>query len=163
MTTEAGTAPVQRRVCPSPLGPLVLCERAGALCAVTPAGTGPLPPSEATPLLCAAEQQLTAYFAGSRRTFDLPLYAEGSPFRQAVWRTLTTIPYGTTTSYGDIACRIGRPGAARAVGTACRDNPLLVVVPCHRVVGRDGQLTGYAAGLPLKQWLLHHEACHPRR
>ena len=105
-------------------------------------------------------EQLTEYFEGRRTCFDLPLDVEGTPFQKAVWNELLRIPYGETRSYGDIAKAIGRPGAARAVGMANHDNPLAVVIPCHRVVGRDGSLTGYAGGLHLKAQLLSIERRH---
>jgi methylated-DNA-[protein]-cysteine S-methyltransferase len=104
--------------------------------------------------------QLTEYFEGKRTRFELPLDVEGTPFQKAVWNELLRIPYGETRSYGDIARAIGRPGAARAVGMANHDNPVAVVIPCHRVVGRDGSLTGYAGGLHLKAQLLSIERQH---
>jgi methylated-DNA-[protein]-cysteine S-methyltransferase len=104
-----------------------------------------------------AVEQLGEYFAGRRRSFDLPLAAEGTPFQRAVWDELHRIPHGTTASYGEVARRIGRPGAARAVGAANHANPLAVVVPCHRVVGSTGKLVGYAGGIHLKQALLDLE------
>jgi methylated-DNA-[protein]-cysteine S-methyltransferase len=102
-------------------------------------------------------QQLTEYFEGKRQSFDLPLDVQGTPFQKAVWTELQRIPYGETRSYGEIALAIGRPGAARAVGMANHDNPLAVVIPCHRVVGKNGSLTGYAGGLELKAQLLSIE------
>jgi len=106
------------------------------------------------PLLRKAIRQLDEYFAGRRKTFDLPLAPEGTPFQLAVWRALRDIPYGETQSYGDIARRIGKPKAVRAVGAANGANPISIVVPCHRVIGADGSLTGYGGGLPRKQKLL---------
>ncbi len=108
---------------------------------------------------CLAEpvRQLRAYFAGQRRRFDLRLAPQGTPFQQRVWRELLAIPYGETVSYGELARRIGRPEASRAVGLANGANPISIVIPCHRVIGRDGRLTGYGGGLPRKQWLLTHE------
>jgi methylated-DNA-[protein]-cysteine S-methyltransferase len=102
-------------------------------------------------------EQLTEYFEGKRTQFDLQLDVEGTPFQKAVWDELLRIPYGETRTYGDIAKAIGRPGAARAVGMANHENPIAVVIPCHRVVGRDGSLTGYAGGLHLKAQLLSIE------
>ena len=104
--------------------------------------------------------QLTEYFEGKRTQFELPLDVEGTPFQKAVWNELQRIPYGETRSYGEIAKAVGRPGAARAVGMANHDNPIAVVIPCHRVVGRDGSLTGYAGGLHLKEQLLSIERRH---
>lgn len=102
--------------------------------------------------------QLQAYFAGTLREFKLPLAAAGTPFQQRVWRALCEIPYGETISYGELARRIGRPGAARAVGLANGRNPISIVVPCHRVIGANGSLTGYGGGLERKRWLLAHES-----
>jgi methylated-DNA-[protein]-cysteine S-methyltransferase len=110
--------------------------------------------------LAAAARQLAEYFAGSRREFDLVLRLDGTVFQSRVWRELTKIPYGRTWSYGDLAKRIGKPSAPRAVGLANGRNPLSIVVPCHRVIGADGSLTGYGGGLPRKRWLLAHEARH---
>jgi len=107
--------------------------------------------------LAAALQQLREYFAGSRRAFDLPLRPEGTAFQQRVWRELCEIPYGETWSYGDLAKRIGNPTASRAVGLANGSNPISILVPCHRVIGANGSLTGYGGGLPRKRWLLAHE------
>ena len=101
-----------------------------------------------------ATDQLRAYFAGSLARFELRLAPRGTPFQRGVWDALTEIPYGTTTSYGALAARIGRPGASRAVGAANGRNPLPVVIPCHRVIGADGTLTGYGGGLERKQALL---------
>ncbi len=104
--------------------------------------------------------QLAEYFAGTRRDFDLPLNAAGSAFQKRVWSALVAIPYGETTSYGRIAAAVASPDAARAVGLANGQNPISVVVPCHRVIGADGSLTGYGGGLDAKRWLLSHEASH---
>jgi methylated-DNA-[protein]-cysteine S-methyltransferase len=101
--------------------------------------------------------QLQAYFAGELRDFKLPLAAEGTPFQQRVWRALCDIPYGETISYGELARRIGQPTASRAVGLANGQNPISIVVPCHRVIGANGSLTGYGGGLERKRWLLAHE------
>lgn len=105
----------------------------------------------------AAKQQLTAYFSGSLTEFDLPLQLQGTPFQQRVWEALKTIPYGRTMSYGELAQTIGQPNASRAVGLANGRNPLSIVVPCHRVIGANGKLTGYGGGIERKQWLLNHE------
>ena len=114
----------------------------------------------AAPPLSAAIQQLTEYFAGLRREFDLPLRMQGTVFQQRVWRQLTEIPYGTTWSYGELAKRIDSPSASRAVGLANGRNPISILVPCHRVIGADGSLTGYGGGLDRKRWLLAHEGLH---
>ena len=102
--------------------------------------------------------QLSEYFAGQRRSFELRLAAEGTGFQRAVWRALIDIPYGETLSYGELACRIGNPRASRAVGLANGANPLPIVVPCHRVIGADGSLTGFGGGLAIKQRLLRLES-----
>lgn len=101
-----------------------------------------------------ATQQLDAYWAGKRVEFDLPLLPEGTAFRKQVWDALLEVPYGETASYGEVARRIGRPKAARAVGAACGSNPLPIFIPCHRVVGASGALTGFGGGLPIKERLL---------
>ncbi len=102
----------------------------------------------------AALQQLRSYFAGELTRFDLALRPEGTSFQMEVWRALLEIPYGTTVSYAEIARRIGRPQAIRAVGAANGRNPISIVIPCHRVIGSDGRLTGYGGGLPVKERLL---------
>ena len=107
-----------------------------------------------------AVSQLTAYFAGDLRTFDLPLKLAGTPFQLAVWRALQDIPYGETTSYGELARRVGTPKGSRAVGLANGANPIAIVVPCHRVIGSNGKLTGYGGGLDNKQTLLTLERRH---
>jgi methylated-DNA-[protein]-cysteine S-methyltransferase len=104
--------------------------------------------------------QLSEYFAGGRTEFDLPLHPSGSPFQLRVWAALQEIPYGQTQSYGKTAAAIGAPDAARAVGLANGQNPISIVVPCHRVIGANGSLTGYGGGLDAKRWLLAHEAAH---
>jgi methylated-DNA-[protein]-cysteine S-methyltransferase len=104
-----------------------------------------------------AIHQLQAYFAGRLKVFDLPLAPQGTPFQQKVWKALQAIPYGQTICYAELAQAVGKPGAARAVGAANRCNPLPIVIPCHRVIGKDGRLTGYRGGLELKQKLLQLE------
>lgn len=113
------------------------------------------------PVLRAARVQLDEYFAGARRGFDLPLRPLGTPFQRRVWALLAEIPYGTTTTYGAMAVRLGTPGAARAVGAANGRNPLSIVVPCHRAIGAKGALTGYAGGLHRKAALLALEGAPP--
>ncbi len=103
-------------------------------------------------------RQLSEYFAGRRTSFNLRLAPRGTAFQQRVWAELVKIPFGTRATYGELARRIGRPAASRAVGAANGANPIAIVIPCHRVVGSDGSLTGYGGGLPLKRWLLAHEA-----
>ena len=104
------------------------------------------------------QRQLSEYFEGRRDTFDVPLVMDGSPFERSVWRALQEIPYGETVSYGEIARRVGQPSAARAVGLANGRNPIAVIVPCHRVIGADGTLTGYGGGLERKRVLLELES-----
>lgn len=104
-----------------------------------------------------AREQLAAYFAGERRSFDLPLAPRGTSFQLQVWRALARIPWGMTTTYGELAAALARHGAARAVGAANARNPLSIILPCHRVVGAGGALTGYGGGLAAKRWLLEHE------
>jgi methylated-DNA-[protein]-cysteine S-methyltransferase len=112
-------------------------------------------------------EQLAEYFAGARREFELELAPRGSEFQRRVWDALREIPYGETESYGALAARIGHPGSARGVGAANGQNPIAIVIPCHRVIGADGSLTGYAGGLERKRWLLAHEGAQtktsPRR
>ena len=112
---------------------------------------------ERTPLLDEAVRQLKEYFAGERLEFNLPLNPEGTEFQQKVWKALTGIPYGETRSYGEIARAIGREKACRAVGMANHNNPISIIIPCHRVVGADGSLTGYGGGLDKKRFLLKLE------
>lgn len=106
--------------------------------------------------------QLEEYFSGSRREFTVPLVLSGTDFQRAVWRRLAEIPYGSTASYGEVATAIGRPSAARAVGAATGLNPISVIIPCHRLVGANGALTGFAGGLDAKRWLLRHEQSQQR-
>ncbi len=112
---------------------------------------------EETALIQEAYQQLTEYLAGKRQQFTVPLLPKGTPFQQKVWQALREIPYGTVASYGQIAAKIGNPKAARAVGMANHENPIAVMIPCHRVVGQNGTLTGYAGGLEIKAKLLYLE------
>lgn len=111
-------------------------------------------PSNETPVLAKAKQQLEEYFAGKRTEFDLPLAPKGTEFQQQVWQELRTIPFGKTTSYQYIAKAVGKPKGSQAVGGANGKNPIAIVIPCHRVIGKNGNLTGYAGGLDKKSWLL---------
>lgn len=104
-----------------------------------------------------AECELLEYFRGNRRVFQVAMTLEGTPFQQRVWRALCEVPYGQTSTYGELAHRIGSPAASRAVGAALGRNPIGILVPCHRIVGRGGHLVGFAGGLPTKQFLLEHE------
>lgn len=145
----------------SPIGRLELVEAAGALVAIhfdAAADGSPQHERGGSPVLLQAREQLAEYFAGGRRAFDLPLRPAGTAFQRRVWEVLATVPWGTTTTYGAIAARLGLPpGASRAVGAANGANPLPVVLPCHRVIGSDGTLTGYAGGLERKALLLRLE------
>jgi len=150
---------------PSPVGLLTLVASGGALAAILWEAEAPgrvrLPtPAEQgdDPLLVEAARQLKGYFAGERRAFDLPLDARGTLFQQRVWAALLDIPFGETRSYAQMARAIGAPAASRAVGAANGRNPLSIVVPCHRVIGAGGALTGFAGGLAAKRYLLEHEA-----
>ena len=107
-----------------------------------------------TALLQEAKKQLEEYFDGKRRDFDLPISLHGTDFQKKVWNVLRNIPYGETLSYGEVALRIGNPKASRAVGGANNKNPVMIIVPCHRVIGADGSLTGFGGGLPAKEYLL---------
>lgn len=117
---------------------------------------GPIREGE-SPLTARLGRQLAAYFAGERKGFDVPLDPVGTPFQQSVWRALLAIPYGQTWSYAQEAAHIGRPTAVRAVANANGNNKISIVIPCHRVIGSNGQLTGYGGGLPRKEWLLDLE------
>ena len=148
---------------PSPIGELLLTGDETGLCSLT---MGQLqmephsPPDGARhepAALREAVTQLEDYFAGRRLDFELLLAPAGTPFQLKVWAALREIPYGRTTSYGELAAEIGQPTASRAVGLANGRNPIAVVVPCHRVIGRDGTLTGFGGGLDRKRWLLEHE------
>ena len=148
---------LERLSIPSPIGDLTLVASDRGLCAVDWGSTRAKRPLD-NPVLRAAATQLDEYFAGTRRAFDLPLDLRGTLFQNRTWSALAEIPYGTTVSYGEQARRLGVPRAARAVGAANGSNPLPIVLPCHRVIGADGALTGYGGGLDVKRWLLAHEA-----
>ena len=109
-------------------------------------------------VLLKAEKQLFEYFSGKRKIFDLDFEFSGTEFQKSVWNELLKIPFGKTKTYGEIAKAIGKPKAARAVGSACGKNPLAIIVPCHRVLGMNGKITGFAWGTEIKEWLLGHEA-----
>lgn len=150
-------------VMPSPIGPLTLVARDGTLVAVRMEGHRRPPVAESAwgdrvdDAHPDATRQLREYFDGGRTAFQLPLAPEGTDFQRAVWGALQDIEYGDTTSYGALALRVGRPGASRAVGAAVGRNPISIVVPCHRVIGADGTLTGYAGGEDRKRYLLDME------
>ena len=148
---------------PSPCGVLRLSTDEQGLRGIHFQGRGDHGPAPAgwvhdPAALAFAREALEEYFAGTRTAFDLPLHPLGTPFQLAVWRELARIPYGETISYGELARRVGDPGAARAVGAANGANPLPIVVPCHRVIGANGSLTGFGGGLPNKRLLLGLEA-----
>ena len=151
----------------TPLGRLLLGWETGGLTRVNfNEGTHPYRPDPSWQYAeesgFEAAEQFRDYFRGQRRSFDLPLAPRGTDFQRSVWQALTAIPYGETVSYGDIARAIGRPKAVRAVGAANGRNPLPVVVPCHRVIGSDGKLTGYTGGMHIKEFLLGLEGGTPR-
>jgi methylated-DNA-[protein]-cysteine S-methyltransferase len=157
------------KVIDSPVGKLKLVASADGLAAIlwgrddpTRVPLGPCVESSEHPLLVETEQQLREYFEGKRRTFSLALHFRGTVFQKQVWQALLTIPYGETRSYGQIATQIGRASAARAVGAANGRNPISIIAPCHRVIGSDGKLTGFAGGLDIKERLLALEAEHRR-
>jgi len=150
---------IARTVLPSPLGPLTAAATARGLALLwfDAPDLGAVPEDAAQPWLALLAVELADYWQDPATVFTVPLDLHGTPFQRAVWQALTTVPAGQTCSYGDIAARIGRPSAVRAVGAANGANPVGIVVPCHRVIGRDGTLTGYAGGLPRKAALLQHE------
>lgn len=143
----------------SPVGWLTLCEENGCLTNLIfgQIEMGEIPTC-CTSVMERAQAQLNAYFAGQLRHFDLPLAPRGTDFQQQCWQALMEIPYGQTCTYGEQAVVIGKPKATRAVGMANHHNPLPILIPCHRVVGKNGRLTGYAGGLSIKQFLLDMES-----
>jgi methylated-DNA-[protein]-cysteine S-methyltransferase len=149
---------------PSPIGDLLLVSDGTSLTGLFMAGekNTDAMPSDLTvnddlPVFLIVKQQLAEYFAGTRSDFDVPLSSTGTDFQQTVWSELRRIPFGVTISYGELAKRIDNPAAVRAVGLANGRNPISIIVPCHRVIGANGSLTGYGGGLPAKEWLLRHE------
>lgn len=150
---------------PTPIGPVSVVadgdEIVGVYMEVHKHGADPSEYGERAdedPLLVQAVRQLSEYFAGRRTEFDLPLRPQGTDFQQRVWRALCDIPFGQTWSYGELAQHIGSPTASRAVGLANGRNPISIVIPCHRVIGANGSMTGYGGGIERKRWLLAHEA-----
>jgi len=152
----------------SPVGTLTLTASAGAIDGLFMEGQRHAPQASApqdaadwvreeAPFATLADQ-LERYFTGEAVEFDVPLRARGTPFQERVWAALREIPHGATISYGELARRLGTPGASRAVGLANGRNPIAIVIPCHRVIGADGSLTGYGGGLERKAWLLRHES-----
>lgn len=170
----SSSPPLASTIVESPLGPLTLIASTQGLRSVgweeasidvVSDGGWPLSGSvlvadrcSATEILRAAATQLEEYFRGLRTTFDLPLDPPGTPFQRAAWEVLRTIPFGHTMTYGEQARKLGGANKARAVGAANGRNPLSIIIPCHRVIGADGSLTGFSAGVERKAWLLRHEA-----
>ncbi len=157
---------VQHIIFDSPIGPLTTVENDAGLAAVYMTAHKRLPAPEtlgsavvpsASPVLSAVVEQLGEYFARERREFSVPLAPAGTPFQQRVWAALREIPYGELRTYGELAAMLGDPSMAQAVGAANGRNPISIIVPCHRVVGADGALVGYAGGLERKQFLLELE------
>ncbi len=148
----------ERRLCracfDTPAGRLTVAVDSQAVCSLSFGGCAH---NDCTALLRDAEKQISEYFSGKRRKFDLPLKLSGSPFQLRVWNELLNIPYGQTASYSEIARILGNPKACRAVGNANNKNPIPLLVPCHRVVGKNGSLTGYAGGIEFKKFLLDLE------
>ena len=164
----------EQMVLPTPVGPLVLIASTRGLRAVLwspddahrvpgvapdemPSRSDEAPPRSAGVILQQAAEELDEYFEGTRRSFDVPLDPVGTAFQQQAWAALRTIPYGETVTYGEQAERLGDRRKARAVGAANGRNPISIIVPCHRVVGSNGALTGFGGGLDVKAWLLDHE------
>ncbi len=167
--TVGDASAMQEIVVDSPIGKLLLVADARALCAVyfpnhpdgAVANELPLTPGSPPtqhPILRETAKQLAEYFAGARRDFELPLATGGTDFQQQVWGSLRTIPYAATWSYGQLAVSVGNRNASRAVGAANGKNPIPIIIPCHRVIGANGSLTGFGGGEPTKRWLLDHEA-----
>ena len=161
--------PPARAFCESPLGPLEIVAGDAGITALNFVSRSKGPASKTSesaarpPLLVEAVRELEEYFAGERRVFTVRLDLRGTPFELAVWRALLQVPFGQTVSYGELGRSVGKPGAARAVGGANHRNPVSIIVPCHRVIGADGGLTGYGGGLWRKEWLLEHERRHAKR
>lgn len=144
-----------------PLGPVEIRADAEGVTWVS-FSSGTASPINPSPITRECARQLEAYFLGKLCDFDLPLAPRGTEFQRAVWQALSEIPFGETRTYAEQARSLGKPKAMRAVGAANGRNPISIIVPCHRVIGANGTLTGYAGGLPRKQWLLHHERSgHP--
>lgn len=140
------------------IGQLYLAEEDGYIVRLTVEQAPKQDELGESPLLKQAEVEVMEYLSGERRTFTVPVRAEGTPFQKAVWDALQRIPFGETRSYGEIAREVGSPKGARAVGMACNRNPILLMIPCHRVVGSTGKLIGFACGLPMKERLLQLES-----
>jgi methylated-DNA-[protein]-cysteine S-methyltransferase len=146
------------RIVESPVGLLKIESDERSITGIWLNARGEITRGRATGPLAELERQLDAYFSGSLKVFELPLAPKGTPFQVDVWTALRKIPYGSTCSYSDIAKRIDRADAVRAVGAANGQNPIPIVIPCHRVIGANGSLTGFGGGLEMKRWLLAHES-----
>jgi len=160
LDSQIGTvwvASTQLGVCKIALG----SDQSGAFLSWLSKNIGASEPLEEPDLMAVVLSQLGEYFAGSRHAFDIPLDVRGTAFQRAVWSQLVRIPYGATVSYGDIAQLVGKPRASRAVGGAVGANPLPIIIPCHRVIGADGELTGFGSGLGVKEALLRLEGAYP--
>jgi len=140
-----------------PIGTVEITEESGEITRITFLDTEPSI-NNASPVLIECKRQLSSYFTGERVEFNLPLNPLGTDFQKNVWKELQNIPFGKTISYMNLAKRLGDPKVIRAAGTANGKNPIAIIIPCHRVIGSDGSLTGYAGGLKRKQWLLEHES-----
>lgn len=148
----------------SPIGELLLTADTRGITGLYMNARKEIPDERLRPddaLFLEAKRQIDAYFAGISKVFDLPIVFTGTPFQNEVWKGLCEIPFGETLSYGSLARRVGRPAASRAVGAANGRNPISIIVPCHRVIGADGSLTGYGGGMDRKRWLLQHEGVLP--
>ncbi|MBQ2412036.1 MAG: methylated-DNA--[Anaerotignum sp.] len=141
----------------TPVGKLCVGEEDGVIVRTTWSKIPTEYVLEETELILQCKMQLDEYFRGERKTFDLPLAPKGTDFQKKVWNALKEIPYGETRTYGEIAAAVGNPKAARAVGMANNKNPIGIIIPCHRVVGANGKLVGYAGGMEKKEWLLQFE------
>ena len=164
--TPAGAAPWTYDVLPTPIGRLIVASNGRAIAGVWMANAAPDDDEwqdrrGIDHVLVAARAELVAYFQGKLETFTVPLAPNGTEFQRRVWTALTRIPYGTTISYAELARRVENEAAVRAVGAANGRNPIPIIVPCHRVIGSDGSLTGFGGGLDRKRWLLHHEKSLP--
>lgn len=147
----------------SPIGTLVIRSSDKAISEVSLLKEKPTDANRENPLTRECKKELTEYFSGKRKTFDIPVAPKGTPFQQKIWKAVSEIPYGSTQTYGEIAEKAGSPRAYRAVGMANHNNPILILIPCHRVIGSNGSLTGYAAGLDSKQYLLELEKENGRK
>lgn len=169
MQSSPQPGPRSRCEIDSPIGTLTLVADDAGLTAVhfedehKRAIPRELPVDDDHPVLRKTAEQLDEYFSGERQDFDLPLHlTEGTEFEREVWRVLATIPFGKTISYGEQAAAVGRPGGAQAVGAANGQNPIAIILPCHRVIGADGSMVGFGGGVPTKVWLLDHELGNQR-